>query len=76
MKPLPYYLHETLHSIVAGSGDDIQFVLGYLGSNASSYVSKLKRRGLAYTYRASTTTEVWATKSGSEYLKKHPFTPR
>lgn len=64
MKPLPYYLHETLHSVAAGSGDDIEFVLGHLGSNASSYVSKLKRRGFAYTYRFRAASMGAARRSG------------
>ncbi|MBV6513860.1 MAG: hypothetical protein FMNOHCHN_03416 [Ignavibacteriaceae bacterium] len=55
-----------------GCGDDIYFVLGHLGqSTARSYVSKLKKRGLAYTYVNSGTTEVWITDKGANLLKQY-----
>lgn len=65
MKPLPPHLLTALQAIIDGSGDDIRFVLGYLNEKtASGYVSKLKSRGLAYTYRANGTTEVWPHPKG------------
>lgn len=70
MKPLPPYLREVLKAIISGAGDDIHFVLGFLGDpkRASSYASKLKRRGLAYTHRSNGTTEVWPTDKGRKCL--------
>ncbi len=61
MKLAPYLL-ETLRSI--SNGEDIHFCLGYLGSLKSSYVSKLKALGLAYTHRSNGKTEVWRTQKG------------
>ena len=62
---LPKHLHDALTAIVNQSGDDIGFVLGYLSrETASSYVSKLKRRGLAYTHHSGSTIEVWPHPKG------------
>lgn len=73
MKLLPPYLMEVLRSVVSNAGDDIEFALGSLcGTNASSYVSKLKRRGLAYTHRSNRTTEVWPTRKGIALIETTP----
>jgi len=59
----------ALDAIVAQEGDDIYFVLGYLGdSTARSYVSQLKSRGLAYTYVNSGLTEVWSHPKGRQLI--------
>jgi hypothetical protein len=62
---LPNHLRKALTAIINNEGDDIRFALSYLHpSTASSYVSKLKARGLAYTYRSGRITEVWAHPKG------------
>lgn len=70
------HLVQTLDCIINGSGDDIYFILGYLNdSTARSYVSKLKRKGLAYTYISGGTTEVWPTPKGIEFIKNYNKSP-
>lgn len=70
MKPLPEYLESVLMAVSTQEGDDIEFVLGHLElPTARSYMSKLKRRGYAYTHRSNGTTEVWLHPSGRHYLK-------
>ena len=69
MKTLPKHLKQALEAIVAGSGDDIYFVLGYLSKGtARSYVSELKKRNLAYTYCGGSTCEVWPTDKGKKII--------
>jgi hypothetical protein len=64
---LPTHLRTALNAIANNEGDDLRFVLGYLNeSTARSYISKLKRRGLAYIYDR----EVWLTESGRNVAKK------
>lgn len=69
MKALPPYLQEVLETISHNQGEDINFALGYLGSNRSSYLSRLKSLGLAYTHRANRKTEVWLTQDGWKHIK-------
>lgn len=70
MKPLPKHLETALVAISTNQGDDIRYVLGYLNEGtARSYVSKLKRRGMAYTHYSKGTTEVWLHPLGWNYLK-------
>ena len=64
------YLIKALKCIKNSQGDDLYVVLGYLSDScARSYMSKLKRLGLAYTYVNSGTTEVWIHKKVIEYLR-------
>lgn len=72
MKKLPPYLLETLRSI--SNGEDIHFCLAYLGSNAGSYVSRLKTLGLAYTHIANGVTEVWRSRAGESLLENLSLT--
>jgi hypothetical protein len=68
-KNLPKYLHEALRNVAQKSGDDLYFVLGHVGkSSARSYMSQLKKRGLAYTYSRGGIIEVWPHKKGVTYL--------
>ena len=70
-KNLPKRLQTTLASVVSNEGDDIDFVLGYLNpSTARSYMSQLKKRGLAYTHSSNGTTEVWAHPKGRALFEK------
>lgn len=68
---LPPHLQDTLDAIMDRMGDDIRFALGHLNhKTASAYVSKLKRRGLAYTARINGVTEVWLTNKGAALAKR------
>lgn len=68
---LPKYLRSALEAITSKEGDDLYFVLGHLDkSTARSYVSRLKRRGLAYTHVSNGTVEVWAHPKGRELIAK------
>ena len=50
-------------------GEDIYFVFADLSNSAArSYMSQLKSRGLAYTHRSGTTTEVWAHEKGRKLV--------
>lgn len=67
---LPARLRSALEAVVAGEGDDIYFVLGYLApSTARSYMSQLKARGLAYTYVSGGVVEVWAHDKGRRLVR-------
>jgi hypothetical protein len=67
---LPPYLRKALIHVLHGGGEDLGYALGYLNrQSASSYVSKLKSLGLAYTYRNAEGLEVWATEKGSLWVQ-------
>jgi len=67
---LPARLRSALEAVVAGEGDDLYFVLGYLSaSTARSYMSQLKARGLAYTHVSGGTVEVWAHDKGRRLVR-------
>jgi len=67
---LPKRLLTALLAITNQEGEDIGFALGYLNpSTASSYVSQLKARGLAYTHCGNGTVEVWPHPKGREIAK-------
>jgi len=67
---LPRRLKKALEAVVNQEGDDIYFVLRYLNPpTARSYMSQLKRRGLAYTHRSSGTIEVWAHDKGRKLAR-------
>jgi len=70
VRALPRRLKTALEAVVNQEGDDIYFVLGYLNpSTARSYMSQLKYRGLAYTHRSGSTTEVWAHNKGRKLVR-------
>jgi len=72
MKLLPPRLFNVLLDISRQEGEDMFFALGNLGrEQASSYVSQLNSRGLAYTHRANGTIEVWMHPKGRQYLKEN-----
>ena len=73
---LPARLLRALVAVVAGEGDDLYFVLGYLSpSTARSYMSQLKARGMAYTFVSGKTVEVWAHDKGRRAVRHNGITP-
>ena len=67
---LPARLRSALEAVVAGEGDDLYFVLGYLSpSTARSYMSQLKALGMAYTHVSGGTVEVWAHDKGRRAVR-------